>query len=117
MNTQRNPENLNSEAPNSAVQISAETKANTREQAEEIIDGLDGANLTATVKTLNGLTRGGYRVTVKQDAEYNEVQIRLYENTIREPIATGFIDRGHTNVTKFEAAAETRGIVRDYLCR
>lgn len=92
-------------------------KTNTREQAAEVIDRLDGANLTATVKALNGLTRGSYRVTIKQDAEYNEAQVRLWENTIKDPIATGFIDRGHTNESRFEAAAEVRGIVRAYLCR
>lgn len=89
----------------------------TREVIEEIIDALDGANLTATVKTLSGIKRGSYHVTIKQDSDWNEVQVRLWESGNRNPIATGFIDRGHTNESRFEAAAETRATVRAYLCR
>lgn len=90
---------------------------NTREHAEEILDGLKGANLMATVRTLNGLTRGSYKVTITQDAEYNEVQCRLRDSTRGNPIATGFIDRGHTKESRYEAAEELRGLVRAYLCR
>lgn len=97
--------------------IEGQEQFKTRDQIESMLDDLEGANLAATIRQLNGLKRGGYRVTIKQDAEYNEVQCRLWENTTREPIATGFIDRGHTTQTKYEAAEELRGLVRAYLCR
>ena len=88
----------------------------TREAIEETLNGLKGANITATIQACHGMRRGGYRITVKQDNEFNEIQVRLYENTIRHPIATWCVDRGHTRVSKLKAAEEARGLVRAYLC-
>ena len=94
-----------------------EKKHHNREQIEKLLKELNGASLTTTIKRLNGLRRGGYQVTIKPNAEYNEVQCRLWENADREPVATGFIDRGHTTEAKYCAAEELRGLVRAYLCR
>lgn len=89
----------------------------TREAIEEVLDGISRYSLTMTVKAVNGMRCGGYRITATQNNEFNEVEVRLYENTMRHPVATGFVDRGHTRESKFEAAEEVRGLVRAYLCR
>jgi hypothetical protein len=115
MTIENHPENLKPNGPHDLGQITSEAKS--REEIEEMLDALEGANITATVQRLNGLRRGGYRVTVTQSSEWNEVQIRLYENTIREPIASAFVDRGHTRESKFDAAGEVRDMIRIYLCR
>jgi len=72
-------------------------------------------SLTQTINELNGATRGAYRVTVKANAEFNEVQVRLYESTMHNPIATAYIDRGHTVESRLNAAAELRATVGIYL--
>lgn len=92
-------------------------KPDTREAIEEALDALAGANITATVRGVNGMRRGGYRITATQNNEFNEVEVRLYESSMRHPVATGFVDRGHTRESKLEAAEEVRGLVRAYLCR
>lgn len=110
-----------------SVQITADQEQNqfgllsgepdTREAIEETLNGLKGANIAATIRACHGMRRGGYRITVKQDNEFNEIQVRLYENTIRHPTATGYVDRGHTTSDRFTAAEEVRGLVRAYLCK
>lgn len=92
----------------------------TREEVEQIIDGLEmaEANLTQTIKALSGLSRGSYFVTIKNDTEWNEVQVRLRDNPYsRTSIATGHVDKGHDAKSRREAAQEVRGLVRAYLCR
>lgn len=92
----------------------------SREEVEQIIDGLDmgQANLTQTIKALNGLGRGSYFVTIKNDTEWNEVQVRLRDNPYsRTSIATGHADKGHDAKSRREAAQEVRDLVPAYLCR
>jgi len=76
---------------------------------------MDRPSLTKTIAELNGATRGAYRVTVKANSEFNEVQIRLYESTMINPIATAYIDRGHTVESRQACADEVRGTVAVYL--
>lgn len=83
----------------------------------EKIDDMAGANLRATIKALHKAQRGSYFVTIKEDAEFNEITVKLYESTRGGAIATGYIDRGHTAESRYEAAEELRGLVRAYLCR
>ena len=92
----------------------------TREDVEQIIDGLEmgEANMTQTVKALNGLSRGAYFVSIRDDKEWNEIQVRLRDNPYsRSAIACGHIDKGHTAQSRREAAQEVRSLVRAYLCR
>jgi len=74
-------------------------------------------SLTATCDELNGSRQGAYRVTVAQDAVANEVVIRLYENTMQNPIAVAYIDRGHTVESRRECCTEVIGTVSNYLKR
>jgi hypothetical protein len=117
MNTLNNPENPKSNGPHDLGQIFNSQSDKARTAIEDMINDLNGANLNKTIKALNGAKRGAYHVTLKASAEWNEVQIRLFENTIRGPIATGFIDRGHTTAERSEAATDVRSMVRAYLCR
>lgn len=83
----------------------------------ETIDALAGANLSRTISTLNGLTCGKHQIIIRSSAEFNEITIRLYDDTIskRTPIATAYIDRGHTAEEKYAAAEEVRGTARAFL--
>lgn len=93
-------------------------KAGTREHVEDVLESIKGANLTATIKALNGIERGSYRVVITVDREYNEIQVRLKDGpAARVAVATGYVDRGHTKDDWFMAAAEVCGLVRAYLCR
>lgn len=74
-------------------------------------------SLSKTVASLNGSTKGAYRVTVKQISEFNEVQVRLYESTMTNPVAVAYIDRGHTVESRQACAAEVLGTVNVYLRR
>lgn len=96
-----------------------QTPYTEREVIEGILNGLESnrSSLTIHIKALNGLTRGAYRVTVKKSAEWNEITVTLRENTMTRPVATGFVDCGHTSDSRREAAAEVRDLVRAYLCR
>lgn len=130
MTNANNPENQQKQAAQgSAVQIIARPKPDNLKEAAalvpnsdtEIIDALlsalelNSASLTKHVSALNGLTRGAYRISVRQSAEWNEITVTLRENTTPRPIATGFIDRGHTPADHMTAAADLRGLVRAYL--
>lgn len=74
-------------------------------------------SLSQTIAELNGSTQGAYRVTVKAVSEYNEVQVKLYESTMHNPIATAYIDRGHTVESRQACADEVLGTVNIYLRR
>jgi hypothetical protein len=120
MSTANQPKNETRARPlRNLVQITAE-RNHTREQIEQILDGLDmgGANLSTTIKTLNGIERGSYRISIYNDNEWNEIQVRLKEGPAgRTAIATGYVDKGHTQSSRNQAAQEVRGLVRAYLCR
>jgi hypothetical protein len=137
MKTLNNPENLKSHGQHDLVQINESPTAGKknnysgpmkdyvepridkrREEIENILESLEGANMSATIKALNGIERGSYRISISRDSVYNEVQVRLKDGpSARQPIAVGYIDQGHTRESRFEAAAEVRGLVRAYLCR
>lgn len=89
----------------------------SREHVELRIQETASMSLSRTIEHLNGLERGAYRVSIRASSEWNEITVRLYESTIRNPVACGYVDRGHTADTKREAAEELRGIVLAYLCR
>lgn len=89
----------------------------TREHVEDVLEGIRNYNITTTIKALNGIKRGAYFVRIKQDAEYNEITVKLYDSLSGQQIATGFIDRGHDQDSRAAAAEELRGLVRAYLCR
>jgi hypothetical protein len=74
-------------------------------------------SLTQTIRQLNGTRNGAYRVTVNAVAEFNEVQVRLYESTMANPIAVAYIDRGHTIESRQACADEVLGTVNIYLRR
>lgn len=123
MNTARNPENPQNHGPHDLGQIftsqaeAEKPRAGTIRHVRAAVEATQGASLTKIIKALNGLRRGAYRITIRASAEWNEVQIRLHESNTREPIATGFIDRGHTRENRADAAEELRGLVLAYLCR
>lgn len=116
MQTSRIPENQKPHADRDLVQMYGKANPENREQIEERLEAMDGANLSATIKAFDGTTRGSYFVRIKNNAEYNEIEIRLFDTTGCR-IATGYIDKGHTTAAKYEAAQELRGLVRAYLCR
>ncbi|WP_153132879.1 hypothetical protein [Dechloromonas hortensis] len=119
MKTANNPENQQPHGLGNLGQISAD-RNHTREEVEQIIDGLDmgQANLTQTIKAMNGLSRGAYFVSIRDDREWNEIQVRLRDNPYtRSAIAVGHIDKGHDAKSRREAAQEVRSLVRAYLCR
>lgn len=112
------PENQKSHPAHDLGQICTDhATARSREAIEELIDGLDGANLTATIKALQGTGSGSYFVTIANNTNYNEVEIKLYDSPRGKPIARGYVDKGHTSEDKYNAAQEVRGLVRAYLCR
>lgn len=122
MSSLHNPENRNNShaaLPSLGKRTREQTPYSDREVIETTLDALamNGASLTKTIKACNGMTRGAYRVTIKVEADYNEVQVRLWENTHSRAIATAFIDRGHTADDKAMAAEELRSTIRVYLCR
>lgn len=119
MTKANHPANQQPHGLRNLVQIDAK-RNHSREEAEQILDGLDmgSANLTQTIKALNGITRGSYFVTIRNDNEWNEVQVKLRDNPYsRTAIATGHVDKGHTQNSRNEAAQEVRSLVRAYLCR
>lgn len=76
----------------------------------------EGLPLTACVSILNQLTRGSYRLKAKTSRELNEITLELWESSIRQrPVATAYIDRGHTKDDRKAAAAELAGTARVFL--
>lgn len=97
--------------------IEGQEQTRKRELIEEQLNTMKGANLTATIKAFNGAGRGSYFVIIGNNSEYNEITVSLYDSPRGKPIAKGYIDKGHTNESKYQCAEELRGLVRDYLCR
>ncbi len=119
MTSQHKPENTTktNEAPPSlgkALHVKG-----SKEAVEDLLESLAEGNLSITqhVKSLHTTRRGSYFVSVKQNNEYNEITVKLYENTHGQAIATGYIDRGHTKEDRRFACEELRGLIRAYLCR
>lgn len=118
MQNQTSRENIKTNAGRDLGQIT--TKApdeGTREHVELRIQESEGMSLSKTIAHLNGITRGSYRVSIRASSEWNEITVRLYESTIRNPIAHGYVDRGHTADDKAAAAEEVRFLAHAYLCR
>ena len=80
-----------------------------------MIASLIEKSLTQVCRELNGATRGAYRVTVRQSADWNEVQVKLYESTMALPIATAYHDRGHTRESRLDCAIQVAASVRSFL--
>lgn len=63
--------------------------------------------LSAIAKALNGARHGARRIRVVVSSEWNEVQVRLYEDEhSRTHSACAYIDRGHTKWSRIAAGRE-----------
>lgn len=119
MTTANHPQNQQPQGGATDLGQITKEHRNTREQVEQIIDALEmgGANLTKTIKALNGIERGSYRVSIYNDNNWNEIQVRLKNGPgSRGAIASGYIDKGHTAQSRNKAAQDVRSLVRAYLC-
>lgn len=96
-----------------------QTPYTERELIEGILNGLESnqSRLSLHVTALNGLTRENYRITVTTNAVWNEISVTLCKNTMTRPVATGFVDCGHTREDRDNAASKLRDLVRAYLCQ
>lgn len=74
-------------------------------------------SLTQVCRELNGKSHGAYRVTVVQSADWNEVQVRLYEGSRSQPIATAYHDRGHTRASRLDCGDQVEASVSAFLYR
>lgn len=122
MSSLHNPENRNKShaaLPSLGKRTEEQTPYSEREVIEATLDALamNGASLTKTIKACQMLKRGAYSISIIVRPEYNEIELRLWENTVKRPIATAFIDRGHTADEKAMAAEDLRSTIRVYLCR
>lgn len=86
-----------------------------RESIISLLAELADKSITENIRRLNRRERGDYCITVKKIPEYNEIQIHLLNEN--KPIATTYIDYGHTAESRRDAISEMHGTVKAYLCR
>lgn len=116
MQTHITSENQNRHAAHDLGQICTNhAEPGTREHVEITLAAIGGKSLSKTIEVCNGLTRGGYRVTVKASSDWKEIAVKLWEG--RGLIASSYIDQGHTKETRTQAAQDVIDNVRMYLCR
>lgn len=91
------------------------TEAETAENYLSLMD--DGRlPLTACVTIINQLKKGSYRLKARTSHDLNEITLELWESSIRQrPVATAYIDRGHTRDDRKSAAKELAGTARAFL--
>lgn len=83
--------------------------------AAEFLKMIEGFSLTSAVNALNQVKKGAYSLKAKNSTTWNEIRLELWESTISKPVATAFIDKGHSREDRKNAVLEMVGTARRFL--
>lgn len=83
--------------------------------ATEFLKMIEGFSLRSAMAALNQVKKGAYSLKAKNSATWNEVRLELWESTISKPVATAFVDKGHTREDRKNAVLELVGTARVFL--